>query len=104
MVKKMIIMITALFIFFFLLFVYDYLEITLLKYGVLKAMATQSKDVDRALHEFLETRDDFKILNKQFKKFEKIYLTNLNIYIFKSNNTDSRTLRREILKNKYLEL
>lgn len=99
------ILITALLVlFFFRLFVYNYFEITPLKYGVLKAMATQSKEVDRVLHELLKTKDDFKILNKEFKRFEKIYLTHLNIYIFQFKDTDSRTLRREILKTKNFEL
>lgn len=101
----MAIIITAPFVlFFFLLFVYNHLEITPLKYGVLKAMATQSKEVDSALHEFLKTKDDFKILNKEFKVFEKIYLTNLNVYIFQFQETDIRTLRREILSKKNFEL
>ena len=97
--------ITALFVLcFFLLFVYNYLEITPLKYGLLKAMATQSKEVDSALHEFLKTKDDFKVLNKDFKRFEKIYLSSLNIYIFQFNGTDNRTLRSEIQKKNNIEL
>jgi hypothetical protein len=74
------------------------MEISILKYGILKAMATQSKEVERALNNLLKTRDDYKVLNKDFKKLEKIYLTNLNAYLLQLSETDTDMLRREILK------
>ncbi|WP_372678951.1 hypothetical protein, partial [Desulfosarcina sp.] len=61
--------------------IYDYFEITAIKYCVLKAMASQSKAVERALHNLLKTRHDYKLLNKDFKKIEKIYLNSLNKYL-----------------------
>lgn len=89
---------------FFLLFVYDNLEVTPMKYAVLRAMATQSREVDRSLHDFLRTKDDFKIMNKEYKRFQKIYLANLNVYILKFGEADNRMLRKEILSMKNIEL
>ncbi len=100
----MVFVIIALFILLlFLLVVYNGLEITLFKYGVLRAMATHSKEVDSALHEFLKTKDDFKIRNKDYKKFEHIYLSSLNNYILQFNGADNQTIRRAILNNKNIE-
>ena len=45
----------------FLFVIYDYLEITVLKYGILRAIATQSKEVDRALEKLIANKDDYKI-------------------------------------------
>ena len=87
-----------------LIVMYDYLEITALKYGVLKAIAAQSKEVERALKSLINTRDDYKILNKDFKKLEKIYLTNLNSYLIQLSDADTNMLRREILKKDNFEL
>lgn len=87
-----------------LIVMYNYLEITILKYGILKAMATQSKQVDRALKNLLKTRDNYKILNKDFKRLEKIYLTNLNSYLIQFSDADADMLRREILKKDHFEL
>lgn len=84
--------------------IYDWLEITALKYGILKAIATQSKDVDSALQKLLKSKDGYKILNKEFKKIEKIYLTSLNSYLIQLSDTDTDTLRREILKKDNFEL
>lgn len=84
--------------------VYDYFEISALKYGVLKAMATQSKTVDRALQELLKTKDDDKIINKEFKKLERIYITKLNRYLMKHKDADAVILRRKILKKENFEL
>lgn len=89
---------------FFLLVVYDNLEITPMKYAVLRAMATQSREVDRSLHDFLRTKDDFKIMNKEYKRFQKIYLANLNVYILKFGDAGNRMLRKEILSMKNIEL
>ena len=87
-----------------LIVMYDYLEITALKYGVLKAIAAQSKEVERALKSLIKTKDDYKILNKDFKKLEKIYLTNLNAYLIQLSDADTNMLRREILKKDNVEL
>jgi Holliday junction resolvasome RuvABC ATP-dependent DNA helicase subunit len=86
------------------LFVYDHLEISPLKYGVLKAMASQSREVDRALEKLLENKPDLKICNKDFRIFEKVYLANLNMYIFQYKGVDSMTLRKKILKNREFQL
>lgn len=83
---------------------YDHMEITTLKYGLLKAIATQSKDVDSALEKLLKSKDDCKILNKEFKKIEKIYITRLNSYLIQRSDADIDTLRREILKTDNFEL
>jgi hypothetical protein len=83
---------------------YDYLEVSTLKYGILKALATQSKDVDRALKNLLKSRDDCKILNNDFKRIENIYLTSLNSYLIQHSDTDIKALRREILKIDNFEL
>ncbi len=84
--------------------VYDYFEITAMKYCVLKAMADQSKAVEGALLNLLKTRNDFKLLNKDFKMIEKIYLTRLNKYLIQRSESDGRSLRREILRNENFEL
>lgn len=84
--------------------VYDYFEITAMKYCVLKAMADQSKAVEGALLKLLMTRNDYKLLNKDFKMIEKIYLTSLNKYLIQRSESDRRSLRREILRNENFEL
>jgi len=88
----------------FLFVVYEYFEISALKYGVLKGMATQSKKVDKALQELLTTKTDNKILNNEFKKLERIYLTNLNLYLIQHMDADHLNLRREILNKENFEL
>lgn len=88
----------------FLFVIYQYLEISALKYGVLKAMATQVMAVNRALQELLKTKDDYKILNKEFKKLESIYLISLNLYLIHHKDADSLKLRREILNKENFEL
>jgi hypothetical protein len=82
----------------FLFVIYDYLEITALKYGILRAIATQSKEVDRALEKLIANKDDYKILNKEFKNLEKIYLTRLNSYLIQFTDADRIALRKKILK------
>ena len=84
--------------------VYDHFEITAMKYFVLKAMATQSKAVERALHNLLKTRHDYKLLNKDFKRIERVYLSSLNKYLVQRSKSDGRSLRREILRNENFEL
>ena len=83
---------------------YDYFEITAMKYCLLKAMATQSMEVDRALHNLLKTRHEYKLLNKDFKKIEKVYLTSVNNYLIQQMDVDGRSLRREILIKENFEL
>ena len=80
--------------------IYDHLEISILKYGLLKAIASQSTEVDKALRDLLRTRDNHKIVNKEFKYFEKLYLRNLNNFLIKRYNADNRTIRQEILLKK----
>jgi hypothetical protein len=92
------------FVFVFLFLVHGYLEITPVKYGVLKAMASQSERASRTLHELLEIKSDYKISNKDFKKVEKIYINDLNRYLFQFRGADVLTLRREILMPDRLEL
>ncbi|MGD9309246.1 MAG: hypothetical protein PVG51_08920 [Desulfosarcina sp.] len=88
----------------FFCMVYNHIEISILKYGVLKAMAAQSKDVYRALQELLNTKGDAKINNKEYRRIEKIYLHSLNIYIISRNQVGDAVLRSEILKSEKLEL
>lgn len=88
----------------FLFVIYDYLEITALKYGILRAIATQSKEVDRALEKLIAAKDDYKILNKEFKKIEKIYITSLNSYLIQLPDADSIALRNIILKKDNFKL
>jgi hypothetical protein len=88
----------------FLFVIYDYLEITALKYGILRAIATQSKEVDRALEKLIAAKDDYKILNKEFKKIERIYLTSLNSYLIQLPDADSFTLRNIILRKDNFKL
>ena len=87
-----------------LLRVHGHLEITPVKYGILKAMACQSKRADRALRQLLQGRNDCKIINKEFKRVEKIYITDLNRYLFQFNGAGSIFLRREILREDRLTL
>jgi hypothetical protein len=84
--------------------VFNYLEVSPLKYGVLKAMASQSRELDQALQELLNNKPDLKILNKDYRIFEKIYLANLNMFIFQNNASDSFSLRKEILQNKRFQI
>lgn len=88
----------------FLFVIYQYLEISALKYGVLKGMATQVMAVDRALQALLKTKDDYKIINMEFKKLENIYLTKLNLYLIEHKDADSLKPRREILNTENFEL
>jgi hypothetical protein len=86
------------------LFVYNYLEISPLKYGILKAMASQSKELDQALEELLKNRPDLKVLNKDYRTFEKRYLANLNLFILQHKELDRYSLRRGILQNKRFQI
>ncbi len=94
----------ALLMFLLLLHVHGHLEISLVKYGILKAMVSQSKRADHALRQLLQGRDDCKILNKEFKRVEKIYITDLNRYLFQFNGAGSVFLRSEILRQEHLTL
>ena len=78
--------------------VYDYFEITAMKYCVLKAMAAQSKAVERALHSLLKNRHDYKLLNKDFKRIEKVYLTSLNEYLIQRSKSDGPKLKKRNFK------
>jgi hypothetical protein len=86
------------------LFVYNYLEISPLKYCILKAMTSQSKELDQALQELLMNKPDLKILNKDYRSFEKMYLASLNIFILQYNESDSFSLRKGILQNKRFQI
>ena len=84
-------------------FVYNYLEISPLKYGMLKAMASQSREVNQTLQERLRDHPDLIILNKDYRNFEKIYLASLNMFLLQFKASDNVTLRKEILQNKPLQ-
>ena len=95
---------TALFVLvLFTIVIYNQLEISMLKYGVVKAMATQSKVVNSALQELLTNKDNFKITNKEFRRIEKIYLDQINLYLVQHAAVDDTALRREIFKKERLE-
>ena len=88
----------------FRLLVYGNLEITPLKYCVLKSMAAQSKAVDSELTKLLDHKSDYKVLNKEFNKLEKIFVGRLNTYLFKLRHSENLVIRKEILKANKLEL
>jgi len=67
-------------------------------------MATQSEEVNRALQKLLNAKGDYKIINKEFKKLEKIYLSSLNLYLIDRRGADGPTIKREILKNENFKL
>jgi hypothetical protein len=99
-----ILLISILALYLFRLLVYRNLEITPFKYCVLKSMADQSKAVDRELTKLLENRTDYKIVNKEFKRLEKIFVGKLNTYLFEFRSSESRVIRKKILKTNKLEL
>jgi len=84
--------------------IYGQLELSVWRYGILKAMAAQSRDVNRALQELLREKDDYKVTNGEFKSLEKLYIDNLNRYLVQQGHADSAALRREILENEKFEL
>ena len=88
----------------FSIVIYNQLEISMLKYGLLKALATQSKVVDGALQELFATKDNYKITNKEFRRIEKLYLKQINLYLIRNDAVDDTTLRRDIFKKDRLEL
>ena len=94
----------VLFLVFVLFLIHDFLEISTLKYGLLKAMTMQSKDVERELQALLKIKGDAKILNGEFRKLEKIYLSRLNLYLMKTIGEDDSVARREILRKDKLEI
>lgn len=84
--------------------VYGNMEITPLKYCVLKSMAAHSKAVDGELTKLLDKKRDYKILNKEFNRLEKIFVGKLNTYLFEFRNSGIQAVREEILKTEKLEL
>ena len=90
--------------FLYRVFVFGNLEITPLKYCILKSMANQSKDVAIELEKLLRKKPDYKIINKEFKSLEKIFVGNLNTYFFEIRQSDVHEFRKRILKTTKLEL
>ena len=88
----------------FRLLVYGNMEITPLKYCVLKSMAAQSKAVGGELTKLLDHKSDYKVLNKEFNRLEKIFVGKLNNYLFKFRHSENQVIRKEILKANKLEL
>jgi hypothetical protein len=99
-----ILLLSILALFLFRWLVYGNLEITSLKYCVLKSMAAQSKAVDSELTQLLDHKSDYKILNKEFSRLEKIFVGRLNIYLFEFRHSENLVIRKEILKTNKLEL
>jgi hypothetical protein len=87
-----------------MILVYGMLEISPLKYCLLKSMAAQSKAVETELVKILNKRADYRILNKEYKRLEKIFVGKLNTYLFELRNYGTQELRKEILKTNNLEL
>jgi hypothetical protein len=87
-----------------MILVYGMLEISPLKYCLLKSMAAQSKAVETELVKILNKRADYRILNKEYKRLEKIFVGKLNMYLFEIRNYGTQELRKEILKTNNLEL
>jgi len=84
--------------------IYGHLEMSVWRYGVLKAMAAQSRDVNRALQELLRGKADYKISNREFRALENVYVSHLNRYLLRRGRVDDAALRREILKSENFEL
>ena len=84
--------------------IYGYLEMSVWRYGILKAMAAQSRDVNRALQELLREKDDYKISNREFRSLENLYVSHLNRYLLRQGRVDNAAVRREILKSENFEL
>jgi hypothetical protein len=80
--------------------IYDHLEISTLKYGLLKAIAAQSKAVDTALSEILYEKENNKILNKDYRKLEKLYISDLNLFLLRRFDEGCHSIRNEILSKK----
>ena len=93
-----ILLLSILALFLFRLLVYGNLEITPLKYCVLKSMADQSKAVDSELTKLLDHKTDYKILNKEFNRLEKIFVGRLNTYLFEFRHSENLVIRKEISK------
>jgi hypothetical protein len=88
----------------FRVLIFGNMEITPLRYCVLKSMASQSKAVDSELTKLLDHKSDYKILNKEFSRLEKIYVGRLNTYLFAFRHSENQVIRKEILKTNKLEL
>ena len=84
--------------------IYNQVEISMFKYGILRALASQSKVVDNALQELLTSKDDYRIKNKEFRRIEKLYMHRINLYLLRHQDVDDTMLRRDILKSKPIEL
>jgi hypothetical protein len=91
-------------LFLFRLLVYANLEITPLKYCVLKLMASQSAAVSHELINLLNHKADYKILNKEYKRLEKIFVGRLNTYLFEFRHSEIQVIRKALLKTNKLEL
>lgn len=98
-----ILLLSILALYLFRLLVYGNLEITPLKYCVLKSMAAQSKAVDSELTKLLDHKTDYKILNKEYNRLEKIFVGRLNTYLFEFRHSENLVIRKEILKTNKLE-
>ena len=84
--------------------IYGFWEISALKYGLLRAMATQSDAVDRALRELLREKVHDKLCNRDYRRLERVYLTSVNAYLLRHGSLDDASLRRSILRDKRLTL
>jgi hypothetical protein len=83
---------------------YNHAEISLVKYGLLGALASRSEVVDTALRELLTTKDDYRITNKEFRQIEKLYIHRINLYLLRHENVDGAVLRRDFIENKRVDL
>ena len=72
--------------------------------SLLRAMATQSGSVDRALERLLSARGDGQIRNRDFQRLEKVYIASLNDYLLRNGDVDSADLRRAILRQETFKL
>ncbi|MDJ0783221.1 MAG: hypothetical protein QNJ22_14685 [Desulfosarcinaceae bacterium] len=77
--------------------VYEHMEINTIKYGILNAIASQSAAVNDALLQLLRSKESPRILNKDYRKLEKVYLSRLNRYLIEHIDADNRTVKKEIL-------
>lgn len=67
-------------------------------------MADQSNEVDKELNKLLKNRTDYKVLNNDFNRLEKIFVGKLNTYLFEFRNSETKFIRKEILKTNKFKL
>lgn len=86
-----------------LLVAFENMEISIAKYGIINAISAQSEAVDKALRDLLSTKTSPTILNKEYRKLEKIYIGSLNLYLLQRLDLDILKVRKEILTKRGIQ-